>query len=258
MLRYGVCVLGLYPSTPSWRRAGFIASLGLIGVASLLASNVIPPDLIEQSGLPETTLRLLVLIQPTVLVIAAAILGDRLTRTTHLNAPFISGTKSVPIQSAILAAIAGAIAVGIVLTIYSWITSEVAPITLVPGTSLSLVTGVLYGGLTEEVLLRWGLMGVIVWIVMKVRRRSPDQGPNTPIVVTAIAVTSVTFAALHFPALFALTDPSIIVVIASFVGNVLAGTVFGVLFTARGLETAMGAHAGAHVVGATLTSVLLG
>ena len=46
--------------------------------------------------------------------------------------------------------------------------------------------------------------------------------------------------------------------VASLVGDVLAGTVFGVLFAARGLETAMGAHAGVHVVGATLTRVLLG
>jgi len=250
-------MLAVYPSNPSWHRVGFIASLGIIGVVSLLASNVIPPDLIEQSGLPETPLRLLVLIQPTVLVITAAILGDRLTRTTHLNAPFISGTKNVPIGSAVLAALAGAVAVGLVLTVYSWVTSAIAPVTLLPGTSLSLLTGVLYGGLTEEVVIRWGSMGVIVWLAMKLRRRSPDQGPNTPIVVTAIAVTSVIFAALHFPALFTLTEPSMIIVVASFFGNLLAGTVFGVIFAARGLESAMGAHAGAHVVGATLTSVLL-
>ena len=75
--------------------------------------------------------------------------------------------------------------------------------------------------------------------------------------MTAIAVTSVIFAALHFPALFTLTEPSMIIVVASFFGNLLAGIVFGVIFAARGLESAMGAHAGAHVVGATLTSVLL-
>jgi hypothetical protein len=254
---YADSVLAIYRSTPSWRRAGFIAGLGILGVVSLLASTVIPPNVVEQSGLPETALRLLVLIQPAVLVIGAAVVGDRLTGTTHLNAPFISGTRRVPIASAVLAAFGGAVAVGSVLTIYNWVTSELAPVTLVPGTSLSLLTGVLYGGLTEEVLIRWGLMGVIVWILMKLTRRNPDQGPSVTIAVTSIAITSVTFAVLHFPALFALTDPSITIVVASLIGNVLAGAVFGVIFAARGLESAMGAHAGAHMVGATLSSLVV-
>lgn len=248
----------LAPSTPSWRRAGIIAALGLIGVASLLASTVIPPDLVAEAGIPYDALRFLVLIQPSVLVIAAAIAGDRLTRTTHLNAPFISGTREVPVRSAVTAAIVGAVVVGATLATYNWITSEIASVTLVTGTSLSLITGMLYGGLTEEILIRWGLMGLIVWVMMKLRRRSNNQGPSTPIMASAIGVTSVTFAALHFPALFALTDPSTTVVVASFVANVIAGIVFGLLFAARGLESAMGAHAGAHVIGAGLTLLFLG
>ena len=250
--------LALSPSAPSWRRAAIITALGLIGVASLLASTVIPPDLVADAGIPYDALRFVVLIQPAVLLVAAAIVGDRLTRTTHLNAPFISGTREVPLRSAVIGALVGGVVVGVILTTYNWITTEVASVTLVTGTSLSLITGVLYGGLTEEILIRWGLMGLTLWALMKLRRRSNDQGPSTPIIATAIAITSVTFAALHFPALFALTDPSITVLVASFTANVLAGIVFGALFAARGLETAMGAHAGAHLIGAGLTPLLLG
>lgn len=244
-------------SAPSWRRAGIIAALGLVGVASLLASTVVPADLAAEAGIPYDALRILVLIQPAVLVIAAAIVGDRITRTTHLSAPFISGTREVPVRSAVLAALAGAVVVGGMLAAYNWITTEVAPVTLVPGTSLSLVTGVLYGGLTEEVLIRWGLMGVIVWALTKIRGRRDGQRPSTGIFVFAIVATSVAFAVLHFPALFALTDPSAVVVVSSFAANVLAGIVFGCLFVARGLESAMGAHAGAHLVGAGLTTLVL-
>jgi len=49
---------------------------------SLLASNVVPPEVAQEAGIPMAALRLIVLIQPTILVIGAAILGDRLTRTT--------------------------------------------------------------------------------------------------------------------------------------------------------------------------------
>jgi len=74
-----VLLSGLSPSAPSWRRASFIAALGIVGVLSLLASTIVPADVATEAGIPETTLRLLLLIQPLVLVVGASILGDRLT-----------------------------------------------------------------------------------------------------------------------------------------------------------------------------------
>jgi len=246
----------LAPSTPSWRRAFLIAGLGLIGVISLLASTIVPADIAVEAGIPELTLRLLLLIQPTVLVIGAAILGDRLTRTTWLQAPFISRSRTVSIRSAVTAAVIGAVIVGVTLAAYNWITTEVAPLTLVSGTSLSLVPAVLYGGITEEVLIRWGLMGALVWIFIKISRRPTGEKPSAPVIATAIVVSSAAFALLHLPALLTLGDPTVVNIVAAMTANVIAGLVFGTVFAARGLEAAIGAHAGAHVVGATLSFAL--
>lgn len=253
-----VARFALAPTQPSWRRTALVAGLGIIGVASLLASNVVPPEVAQEAGIPMAALRLIVLIQPTILVIGAAILGDRLTRTTWLQAPLLTGSHSVSFRSILTGGLVGAIVVGVVLALYTWITTEVSPTTLVSGSSLSLITGVLYGGLTEEVLMRWGLMSALVWAMVKIRRIGPDRPPTQTIVTLAIIVTAVAFALLHLPALLALTDPSITVVLASMVANLLAGCVFGYLFAARGLEAAMVAHAGAHVVGTVLTAVALG
>lgn len=235
-----------------------IAGLGLVGVVSLLASNVVPPELADEAGLPVDALRLIVLIQPSVLVVGAAILGDRLTRTTWLQAPLISRTRTVPAASILASALLGAVVVGIVLFAYTWITTEVSPTTLVSGSSLSLITGVLYGGLTEEVLMRWGLMSAVVWALVKVRRIPAGHRPPRAIITSSIALTAAAFALLHLPALLALTDPSITVVFSAMAANLFAGCVFGYLFAARGLEAAMGAHAGAHLVGAALTALALG
>ena len=86
----------------------------------------------------------------------ASILGDRLTATTWLRAPFISRSHGASVTSALIATVVGALVVGTTLVGYNWITTEVALLTLVSGTSLSPVTAILYGGITEEVLIRWG------------------------------------------------------------------------------------------------------
>ena len=247
----------LAPTTPSWRRAGVIAGLGIVGVLSLLASTVLPPEAASQTGLPEPALRVLVLIQPLALVIGAAILGDRLTRTTWLQAPFLSRSGNVPLRGAVTDALIGALVVGGVLVAYTWFTTEVAPVTLVPGTSLSLVTAVLYGGLTEEVLMRWGLMSLVVWLLVKVARRRNTEAPSTGIIVTAIGVSALVFAVLHLPALIALGNAGGAVIAAAMTANVLAGLVFGALFARRGIESAMMAHGGAHVVGGALSALFL-
>ena len=251
-----VLLAGLSPSAPSWRRASFIAALGIVGVLSLLASTIVPADVATEAGIPETTLRLLLLIQPLVLVAGASILGDRLTATTWLQAPFISRSRSVSVTSAFIAAVVGALIVGTTLVGYNWITTEVAPLTLVSGTSLSPVTAILYGGITEEVLIRWGLMGFLVWLGMKVIRRPRGERPPTSIIASATVGSAVVFALLHLPALLTLGDPSALVIWAAMGANIVAGVTFGVIFAARGLESAMGAHAGAHVVAGILTAIL--
>jgi membrane protease YdiL (CAAX protease family) len=248
---------GLAPSTPSWRRASLITGLGLIGVLSLLASTIVPADVAAEAGIPELALRFLLLIQPTVLVVGAAILGDRLTRTTWLQAPFISGSRTVSVRSALIAALIGAVVVGVVLAAYTWVTTELAPLTLVSGTSLSLITAVLYGGITEEILIRWGLMGALVWLFVKISKRPTGERPSTLIIATAILVSSLAFALLHLPALLTLGDPTGVNIAAAMAANVIAGLVFGTVFAARGLEAAMGTHAGAHVVGFALTSLFI-
>ena len=57
-----------------------------------------------------------------------------------------------------------------------------------------LVGGVLYGGLTEEVMMRWGLLSLVAWVLAKiVRGRSTSALPF----VVAIIITAIAFAAGH-------------------------------------------------------------
>ena len=98
---------------------------------------------------------------------------------------------------------------------------------------------------------------MLVWIFVKISKRPSGERPSSAIIVFAILVSSVAFALLHLPALLTLGDPTAVNIAAALAANTIAGLVFGTVFAARGLESAMGAHAGAHVIGFALTHLLI-
>jgi membrane protease YdiL (CAAX protease family) len=107
---------------------------------------------------------------------------------------------------------------------------------------------ILSGGLTEEVLLRWGVMTLLIWMLWRLFQRDGDS-PRGIFFVAAIVVSALVFAAGHLPiaSLLAggLTLPIVLYVI---IANVIFGIVAGFLYWRRGLESAMLAHMCAHVV----------
>ncbi|WP_240376112.1 type II CAAX prenyl endopeptidase Rce1 family protein [Bacillus piscicola] len=64
---------------------------------------------------------------------------------------------------------------------------------------LGLITGVLYGGVFEEILLRLFFMSLFVWTFAKLFFRNNDQIPAV-VYIVAILISSVLFAAGHLPA----------------------------------------------------------
>lgn len=113
----------------------------------------------------------------------------------------------------------------------------------------------LYGGLTEEIILRWGIMTFLVWLLWRLFRRRSDV-PEGWIVLASIVVSALLFGIGHLPiaSMLAggLTFPLALYVIAA---NSLFGLVAGFLYWKRGLESAVVAHIFAHVV--LLTAVRL-
>ncbi|HEY7678920.1 MAG TPA: CPBP family glutamic-type intramembrane protease [Terriglobia bacterium] len=122
--------------------------------------------------------------------------------------------------------------------------------------SIPIVARVVYGGVTEELLLRWGLMTALVWLAWRYlqQRRGPVRAG---FVWLAIAVSALMFAAGHLPAASFLIGALSIPVVVFVIGvNTAFGLLFGYLYWRHGLEAAMIAHAMAHLVSfvATLLS----
>jgi membrane protease YdiL (CAAX protease family) len=113
---------------------------------------------------------------------------------------------------------------------------------------IPIVARVLYGGFTEELLLRWGLMTALVWLAWRFLQQR-HGAVRAGFVWLAIAVSALVFAAGHLPAasvLLGAMDVSVVAFVISV--NSAFGLLFGYLYWRHGLESAMIAHAMAHLV----------
>jgi membrane protease YdiL (CAAX protease family) len=111
-----------------------------------------------------------------------------------------------------------------------------------------LLARLLYGGFTEELLLRWGFMTVLIWLAWRILQRRTGA-PRTVYIWLGIVVSAVAFGAGHLPAASMLVAKLTADVVAFVVvANSVFGVLFGYLFWRYGLEAAMIAHATAHLV----------
>lgn len=104
----------------------------------------------------------------------------------------------------------------------------------------------LYGGITEELMLRFGLMSVLVFIGWRITGRRADR-PRPAVVWAAIVIAAVLFGLGHLPALAQSVSLTPVLIVRTVLLNAVAGVLFGWLYWQRSLETAMVAHASFHV-----------
>ncbi len=232
-----------------------ILLLGLVGVASLM---LLPMELLVDTELSPIALRALALIQPAILTCLAVLVGSLTAPKIGLQAPAIravvDGESPLPAlkQQWLPALVVGVIGAA-VLVLYQ----------LGPGSSLTgstgfdtpLLTRVLYGGITEEILTRWGLVSLFAWLGWLMWRKPASLPPG--ITAMAVGLAAALFAAGHLPTLYALESGADgALVMAVLLGNAIPGILFGMLFVRRGLEAAMMAHMATHLLAAVVLAVV--
>ncbi len=273
---------------PKTRLVVILWLAGMAGVLSFLLIDL--TALIEALPLPEGTaspelpspelLKLVALIQPTVLMSLSVLIGVWLAPKVGLHAPASEAlAERNPFMPAlrpqIVPGLVAGLASGVAIVAVWVITKPFLPAEFVAralefNKFIPHAVRVLYGGFTEELLLRWGLMTFLVWILFaifgkpaarsakdeaavstdeSVREPNPSSRPSGIFFIIAIVVSAVVFGLGHLPvaSLLAggLTVPIVIYVITA---NSIFGIVAGFLYWRRGLEAAMLAHIFAHVV----------
>lgn len=230
-----------------WR----LSLIGLIGCASLA---LIPFDRFEQFGdspIDPVLLRVLAVLQPTILVALCVALGNWAAPKTGLDAPAVRAWaehRSIwpRLKPQIPSAAMGGFATALLLVGFWTVVRAQDFATPVLTLEMPLVTKLLYGGIVEELLLRWGLMSFFVWIAWRLSGRPQRVPPWT--MWTGMVASSALFAVGHLPILyFILPDPPLWFVGMTLAANFVPGMVFGWLYWRRGLEAAMAAHALAHL-----------
>lgn len=239
--------------------------LGMAGVISLLFTplslDVFPEEVL--ADLPVKALPYLTLINPTIFLIVAVLIGGSLSPKVQLSSPLIKeiilkGNVRKILFEQLKPGITLGLFAGVFITLFStWMRPLLSEEFLEIGQkfSLSPITRFLYGGITEEILLRWGFMTLVVWLTWKLFSRKANAVRNS-MYWTGIIISAVVFGLGHLPAVFFLlgTPTSLLIVYIVFANSVF-GVVAGWLYWKKGLESAMFAHISVHI--ALLTAGLI-
>jgi hypothetical protein len=241
------------------RRWQILTAGGLLGVASLW---LVPFEVL----VPEIDLtisrRLLLLIQPAILTLVAVFIGQSLARKVGLGAPLIDaaltgGSVVVALRRILpVTALAGLASALILIAHAAYVVPEIGRASSLGARfstfEMPLLPKLLYGGITEELLTRWGLVSLFAWLGWRFCGR-PER-PTNIIFWLAIVVSALIFAVGHLPILMAISpNPQSWLVTAVLLGNTIPAVLFGWLFWRKGIEAAMFAHMLAHLISTVLT-----
>ncbi len=240
---------------------GFLGVLSFLFVDlnALLQSIPFPEDV----EIPEFTpaLKLLSLIQPTVIMSVMVLIGVGLAGKVGLHAPAAEAAagdgKFWPaLKPQIVPGILGGVSGGIAIVLISlaarpFLSADVTARITKLGEFLPVPTRLLYGGVTEELLLRWGLMTLLVWLIWGVAWRvfqKRQDKPKTAYFIAAIFISAFIFGIGHLPiALMIVPQPTFALILFVITANSVFGLVAGFLFWKKGLESAIIAHMLCHI-----------
>jgi hypothetical protein len=195
------------------------------------------------------------LIQSILFVIVMAAVGTALAHRVGLEAPFFTSFASnSPLWPALRPQLIPAILGGTlgalvhILLYYGVFRPRLDEHTRSISERLLLQMGiaarVLFGGIFEEILFRWGIMSLLAWLGLML------IGAATPLVIwSAILLSGLLFGLSHIPGALAIgAKKTPVLWTSALVMNLWGSIVFGWLFWQYGLFSAMIGHALFHLI----------
>lgn len=240
-----------------------LMAIGLLGVASMLLSDL-PLDMLPEEAtalIPPETLRFLLLLNPALMLMITTGIGVLVYDKAKFSVPLLEGLLGRPdaapysLREIILWGLALGLAAGLLLSGITGFFEPKLPEALTEANkslNLSIVTKLLYGGVTEELMMRFGIMSLFAWLLLKVFGQL-----KTLHYLLAIVLAALLFGLGHFPALLMMVpDPDTTTYAYILLGNSAGGLLFGYAYWKKGLECAWIAHGFAHVVMSGVAAVM--
>lgn len=217
-------------------------------------------DMYSNAGLSVFQFALLSMVQPLFIAVLFLLAGHFWAQKLDLHSLvydfFDEGTnvKKELLKSLKPAIISGVI-YGIVMVSFDLIFRPILPELLqypvVMPDFFQVIGSVFYGGIVEEIMLRFGFMTILLNIFTFGGRKKKKW-----IVYLSIVLSAISFALGHYPATSILFEMTPIIWIRMFVLNGLGGLIFGWLYYKYHLESAMVSHMTVHITVALISVVL--
>ncbi len=226
--------------------------LAMLGAAVIVLQADIPAVILEQTGLGEQAVKLLSLLNNAVIIGIAVLVGALTAHRVGLQSLIAHGWDGAPARLAtfpIYALVGVLLGLGVVLA-DQWSFANIPALASlaetadqqVQGAAPSLAARFLYGGITEEVLLRWGMLSLFAWVIWAVTKN------RRVAFFIAIPIAALLFGAGHLPILYTtLETVPVEMVIRVIALNAVLGVAYGVIYMRNSLEAAMITHAATHV-----------
>lgn len=237
-----------------------LAPLGVLAVLGVLPAlpSVLGPLVARTPGAPPLpVLMLLSAVQLTVLLALSVLIGAWAASRAGFLSRLVARDWAGLLADVRAAVLPGAV-LGVLLPLLDLMTLPLmgeawTQVVAQPRTVAVTFSGVVYGGLGEELQMRWALVSLVTLALWKLLARRAARPPASAVWAAVVAV-AVVFGAAHLGAVAALVTLTPVIVARTVIFNALAGVAFGWLFARRSLECAMAAHALTHVV---MSAVLL-
>lgn len=211
-------------------------------------------------------LKLLSVIQTSIILAVAVLAGVLLASRVGLSSPAAEaaagrGNIASAFKPQIVPGLIGGLMGGVAILATWLLWKPFLPVEFVTraeglNKSLPFLTRLLYGGIVEELLVRWGLITLVVWLAWRLLQKGKGK-PQVIILVIAIILSSVVFGLGHLPLASALgVDFTVAIVSYVVVANSVFGLIAGYLYWRKGLEAAIIAHMLTHVI--IITAIYFG
>ncbi|PID03073.1 hypothetical protein CSV67_06285 [Sporosarcina sp. P2] len=231
--------------------------LYLIGLSILLTNPTELKQLSEMMGIsgPPEILALLAIIPNFIIIIVVLVIGFFTAHKVGLKSVVIHPnarvkSKSDWINGIKLAIILGSI-VAVVVIGFDYLFQPFLPDSLIetlqPYTALHFISALLYGGVVEELIMRFGVMSLLVFIFWKLFNRKSKK-PTNWIFILAIFISALIFALGHYSATSHMTEMTAFIWFRMILLNGIGGLFFGWIYWKHNLELAMLGHMFAHIV----------
>lgn len=246
----------------NWRIFFILLGLGLFSVLAVIPYVLsIQGEILRQTGASLPLIFFAQLIQSAILFSIAIFVGLSLVPKINFHLPLLEAyVKHQNYQKVLKDILFVSVISGIITAVIIYATDKLFTL---QGAAISTsqelapiwqkLLAALYGGITEEILLRLFLMTVFIWIGMKLAKQGR---PGQPIIIISIILAAIIFGLGHLPITAALTKITPLIITRAIILNGIGGIVFGWLYWKKGLESAMIAHFTADIFLLTVLPLL--